>query len=54
MGTMLFPGEQPAEKNNISQERMDKETWIKSRTDNPDRIGKDVWGAVYDLYKASV
>ena len=28
---------------------MDKETWIKSRTKNPNRIGKDVWGAMYDF-----
>ncbi len=33
-------------------EKMDKETWIKSRTKNPDRIGKDVWGAMYDFTSA--
>ena len=46
MGTMLFLGEQPAEKQ-YKPELMNKETWIKSRTDNADKIGKDVWGVVF-------
>ena len=29
-------------------EIIDKETWINSRTNNPDRLGKEVWGAMYD------
>ena len=27
---------------------MDKESWIASRTDNPDRLGKDAWERMYD------
>lgn len=30
-------------------EIMGKETWIKSRTNNPDRVGKAVWGNLYGL-----
>ena len=32
----------------MAEEFMDKESWIASRTDNPDRLGKDAWGKVYD------
>ncbi|MGN0919319.1 MAG: hypothetical protein ACI4OR_00965 [Alphaproteobacteria bacterium] len=28
---------------------MNEETWIKSRTNNPDRLGKDVWSNFYRL-----
>ena len=27
---------------------MDKETWIASRTDNPNKLGKEVWERMYD------
>ena len=32
----------------MAEEFMDKESWIASRTDNPDRLGKDAWGKVYE------
>ena len=43
---MYFPGEKPSAEDKA--EMMDKETWIKSRTDNPDRLGRDFWNKLYD------
>ena len=48
MGKMYFPGEKPE----VIDEMMDKESWIQSRTDNPDRLGRDVWEKKYDYLKA--
>lgn len=31
---------------------IDKASWIKSRTNNPDRLGLDVWEAMYDVIHA--
>ena len=31
---------------------IDKESWIKSRTNNPERLGRDVWKAMYDVIHA--
>ena len=48
MGKMYFPGEKPE----VIDEMMDKESWIQSRTDNPDRLGRDIWEKKYDYLKA--
>ena len=46
MGEMYFPGEKPSAEDKAKM--MDKETWIRSRTDNPDRLGRDFWNKLYD------
>ncbi len=46
MGIMYFPGEKPSAEDRANM--MDKESWIKSRTDNPDRLGRDFWNRMYD------
>lgn len=46
MGKMYFPGEKPSAED--KQNMMDKESWIQSRTDNPDRLGRDFWNKLYD------
>ena len=46
MGKMYFPGEKPSAEDRAKM--MDKESWIQSRTDNPDRLGRDFWNKIYD------
>ncbi|MGN0919318.1 MAG: hypothetical protein ACI4OR_00960 [Alphaproteobacteria bacterium] len=45
MNKMYFSGEEP---NSNELTMMDKESWIASRTDNPDKLGRNVWEWVYD------
>lgn len=37
--------------NELDKDYMDKEAWIASRTDNPDRLGKDFWNKEYEICK---
>ncbi len=37
--------------NELDKDYMDKEAWIASRTDNPDRLGKDFWDREYETCK---
>ena len=46
MGVMYFPGEKPSAEDRAKM--MDKESWIQSRTDKPDRLGRDCWERMYD------
>lgn len=34
-----------------SDKRLDKESWIKARTNTPDKLGKDVWSDYYNKLK---
>ena len=42
------PTRMPEKENSV----IDKEAWIKSRTNNPERLGRDVWEAMYDVIHA--
>ena len=37
--------------NELDKDYMDKDAWIASRTDNPDRLGKDFWNKEYEILK---
>lgn len=37
--------------NELDKDYMDKDAWIASRTDNPDRLGKDFWNKEYEICK---
>ena len=37
--------------NELDKDYMDKEAWIASRTNNPDRLGKDFWNKEYEICK---
>lgn len=39
--------------NELDKDYMDKEAWIASRTDNPDRLGKDFWNKEYEILKVN-
>ena len=36
----------------MAEEFMDKESWIASRTDNPDKLGRDVWNREYEISRS--